>query len=123
MPEIKKILIVDDDDIFLNIAKYAFAHSVPSAKVDFVKNGEEAISYLKLQQPDLLLVDLNLPVMNGWQLVDQIYQVIITPSFKIYIITSSVDPRDRSKAEGSKTISGFIEKPITSEKIERDLVT
>lgn len=122
MTEIKKILLIDDDYVFLNIAKFALNKAIPNARIEMVYNGEEAIKTLQQTDPDVIFVDINMPVMGGWEFLDHLFQDNKKPLFKIFIVTSSIDPNDKSKASIYPNINGFIEKPLTSEKICEQLL-
>jgi CheY-like chemotaxis protein len=71
-----KVLCVDDDPITLMLCKKVIERVNYTKEVDTAKNGEDAIAYfnqLKNNQeipPELVLLDLNMPIMNGWELLD-----------------------------------------------------
>ncbi|MGK7389056.1 MAG: response regulator [Candidatus Cyclobacteriaceae bacterium M2_1C_046] len=122
MTEIKTILLIDDDYVFLNIAKIALNKAIPNVQVEMVNNGEEAINKLRQIDPDIIFVDINMPVMGGWEFLDYIFRNNNQPLFKIFVVSSSIDPVDKSKAKIYPHVNGFIEKPLTTEKISEQLL-
>ena len=70
--------------------------------------------------PDYIFLDINMPVMDGWEFMDELSKMATAKlnNLHIYILTSSLDPSDYSKAELSPLIQGFISKPLEIEKVE-----
>ena len=80
-------------------------------------NGKEALDYLitnKETDVDLILLDINMPVMNGWQFLSNIERVWreIDKSIPIFILSSSVNTYDKQKSAEYKSVKGFINKPL-----------
>lgn len=130
-----KIYCVDDDAITLMLCKKVierveFAHEISTAQ-----NGEEAIEYFQnlanhkdqadFSYPKLTFLDLNMPIMNGWEFLDiytsRGYQNIF-PEAKFIVLSSTIDPQDVSKAKNYAVVLDFLSKPITKEMLE-DLKT
>lgn len=118
MCEDANILIVDDDDIYIYIAKKSVKDACPKAEVFVCKNGEEALNKLPSLNPDVLLLDINMPVMNGWGLLDKLMGKNTSLDFPIFIVSSSLDVNDKEKAASYDFVKGYINKPINKEKIE-----
>lgn len=112
------ILIVDDDDIYIYIAKKSVKDACPKAEVFVCKNGQEALDKLLSLNPDILLLDINMPVMNGWGLLDNLMLKNSSLDFPIFIVSSSLDENDKEKAASYDFVKGYIQKPISKEKIE-----
>lgn len=127
-----KILCVDDDAITLMLCKkvierVSFAHEILTAK-----NGEEAIFYFdelapQLQQdqtvsyPKLTFLDLNMPIMNGWEFLDNYLQNGYHELFseaKFIVLSSTIDPNDVEKTKSYPMVIDFLSKPITKEMLE-----
>jgi CheY-like chemotaxis protein len=121
---VKKLCIIDDDDLYKLLLKKSVKNLGNNVEILTYSNGEEAfIELSKLKNspdllPDLILLDINMPVMNGWELLDELNLRNI-PLGRIYVImvTSSVDPLDRLKATEYQHIIGFLEKPLTTQSI------
>ena len=93
-------------------------------EVDTAKNGEDAIAYfnqLKNNQeipPELVLLDLNMPIMNGWELLDAYLELefnLIFKETKFIVLSSTIDPSDIEKSKSYPMVIDFISKPITKE--------
>ncbi len=88
------------------------------------KNGKDAYDQLlpKLQLntnlPDAILLDLNMPVMDGWQFLDELVKISMAENIPIYIVSSSVDNRDIKKAKTYKMVNKYIIKPFSIPKIK-----
>lgn len=112
-----KIYLVDDDKIFLLTAKFSLKRVFPAADIQSFSNAEEAIAQLLEEQPDLLLLDLNMPVMDGWTFLEELKAKGGTIGFPIYIVSSSIDPSDVNRANENPHVMGFIEKPLDEAKV------
>ena len=115
-----KILLVDDDPIFLTLAELAIKKEQTSIEIFKAMNGEEAIEFLKNQSVDIIFLDLNMPVMNGWEFLDAFPQ-LENRGDQIYILTSSIDPSDQRKADENPFVTSMLEKPLDREKIANTL--
>ncbi|MBC7846502.1 MAG: response regulator [Flavobacterium sp.] len=119
----KKIIWVIDDDIIYQtiINKLIQKSSVFTAHSSFI-NGKEAITTLNntLEEndsylPDIILLDINMPVMDGWEFMEEIKSIKskIKKHILIYIVSSSIAIEDRNKSKTFPDIIGYIPKPIS----------
>jgi len=119
----KKIIWVIDDDIIYQIIinKLIQKSGVFSTHSSFL-NGKEAIITLNntLEKddnslPDIILLDINMPVMDGWEFMEEIKRIKskINKHIQIYIVSSSIAVEDRNKSKTYTDIMGYIPKPIT----------
>ncbi|SNS57837.1 Response regulator receiver domain-containing protein [Ekhidna lutea] len=115
-----KILLVDDDPIFLTLAELAIKKENETIEIYKAMNGEEAISFLKSQSVDVIFLDLNMPVMNGWEFLEALPEVE-NKGDHIYILTSSIDPSDQRKADENPLVTSMLEKPLDKAKITATL--
>ena len=98
-----------------------------SREVVTFANGYEAINHLKKtladhqQLPDIILLDLNMPVMDGWQFLDEFKHIDFGKKITVYIVSSSIDPLDHEKARQYGEVSSFLVKPITRNELEHVL--
>src|SRR3989344_735123 len=82
----KKILIVDDDDFLLDM--YAMKFREAGFLVDIAKNGEEALGRAKEVQPDIMLLDVVMPKMDGFEVLRLIKEQNIVPNALIFILSN-----------------------------------
>lgn len=116
----QRILLVDDDPIFLTLAELAIKKERSDVEIFKAFNGEEAIEFLSNDVVDAIYLDLNMPVMNGWEFLDACMDRNQT-SNKIFVLTSSIDPSDKKRAEENPLVAIMLEKPLNKEKIEKSL--
>ena len=76
MQNLSKILLVDDDPIFLTLAELAIKKENDTVEIFKAMNGEEAIEFLKGQSVDIIFLDLNMPVMNGTDATKEIRKLL-----------------------------------------------
>ncbi|SKC84139.1 response regulator [Ohtaekwangia koreensis] len=116
----KKILLVDDDQICNLISKKTLQRMGIVNEVHTALNGEEAITLLNdyfkgaLSLPDVILLDLNMPIMDGFSFIEAFNRLKIPnkESMRIVIVTSSQNPNDISKAR-ELGVTSFLTKPVT----------
>ncbi|MFV5701835.1 response regulator [Flavobacterium sp. XS2P12] len=126
-----QILCVDDDPITLMLCKKVIIKASFSKETITSQNGEEALDYFnKLKQtnseselkkhPKLIFLDLNMPVMGGWEFLD-IFNTIDYSEFstiKVVVLSSTIDPEDLEKAKSYPMVIDFLSKPITTSMLE-----
>lgn len=120
------ILLVDDDEINNFISIKLIKKALLNTEITACLNGKFAIDQLleisrkdPSKLPDYILLDINMPIMNGWEFLDEYEKLDIDPAgkSKIYIISSSVFSNDISKAKSYPLVKDFISKPLNVEKI------
>ena len=113
---VNTILLIDDDPSVNLLNKFIIEKSAIQANVGEFTNASAALEELSSGtiSPELILLDINMPVMNGWEFAKS-YQELPAElrSSKIFILSSSIDPQDKEKAEESPVIDGFYSKPLT----------
>jgi len=121
---IEIIYVVDDDDIYQYAVKKKILKRKLSAEVNTFKNGKDAILHLGEvvktggPLPDVIFLDLNMPIMDGWEFLDEFGKLSKENNIRIYILSSSVDSRDIERAKNYGMVNGFIAKPLTDAKIK-----
>jgi CheY-like chemotaxis protein len=120
MQQVNNILIIDDDPLYLllvkkTILKYEFAKTI-SAFSNGLEAFDSLIQLINIPSalPDIILLDINMPIMDGWELLDQLIPLLEKTNKKIsiYIATSSIAEDDRKKAKTYPTIKDYLMKPI-----------
>lgn len=122
----KHILLIDDDEINNFLSREIISMYMPLTKIDSFTNPEEALEYirekLKLQQPlpDIILLDINMPLMDGWEFLKAIDKLEQRHLFhtNVYLYTSSVYHEDKLKAQSYSIVKKLFTKPLTAEAIE-----
>lgn len=93
------------------------------------RNGKEALDGLgeaivkKTNLPDVIFLDLNMPVMDGWEFLDELTKVAPSTNdpILIYIVTSSINPSDLIKSREYEMVTNYIVKPITIDQLKEIL--
>jgi CheY-like chemotaxis protein len=120
------VLIIDDDEINNFITAKLISKIPHTPKVTTCLNGEIGLNFLSnciktnATLPDIIFLDINMPVTNGWEFLDR-YEKIISPflshAIPINMVTSSVYTNDISKAKSYNFVNKFVSKPLNIEKI------
>lgn len=124
MKKIDLACIIDDDPIFIFGAKKIMELGNICNSFMVFHNGDEAINSLKpiirsnQQLPDVILLDLNMPIMDGWQFLDEFVKISCPKPVTIYIVTSSIDPADVERAKSYSSVNNYLVKPITSNNLK-----
>jgi len=118
MDKLIKILLAEDDQLDVMNIKRTFDKMNVFYQLHETRNGEEAIEKLKQLQedgkenlPDFVLIDINMPRMNGLELLQVIRETPDWQHLKCFMITTSVEKVDRDTAK-SLGVSGYIVKPL-----------
>jgi CheY-like chemotaxis protein len=122
---IKSLTLVDDDDVFVFLTKKIIQQTNLVELIRVFGNGLDALNFIKenIQQPEalpeIILLDLSMPIMNGWQFLDEFTKINenIGKKITIYVCSSSISPDDIARARTISEVSDFIIKPITKDKL------
>lgn len=121
----KSILIIDDDDVSNFIYKRVIETTRTADKITTFIRAREALEYLEKTAdsspedfPDIIFLDINMPVMNGWQFLEK-YETSFQSKLKkrpvLCMLSSSVYQEDISKAYTYTDVKEYISKPLTSQ--------
>jgi two-component system chemotaxis response regulator CheY len=111
--------IIDDDLVYKFVIKTLIRGTSPTSMILELNDGQEAIEFFNQhrdelsQLPDIILLDINMPRLNGWQFLDQLRISNIAfyrPS--IYMVSSSTDENDIATASSYEEVIRFLSKPI-----------
>lgn len=127
MKALKSTCIIDDDPIFVFGTKRMMKQLNFSEDILVYENGQDAILNLKkmvddgIPLPTVIFLDLNMPIMNGWEFLDD-FGKIPNPNREhvlVYIVSSSIDPRDIERVEEYRAVSKYMIKPVTPEDLQK----
>lgn len=121
----KKLYIIDDDKLSVKLMSMLIQKNQFCDEINSFYNAQTALEELERNSndndkiPDGILLDLNMPVMDGWQFLDEFILLPIKKEISIFIVTSSIDPVDIEMAKKHAFLKGYIMKPITAEKLKK----
>jgi CheY-like chemotaxis protein len=110
------IAVVDDDNIILFLHKKILQKAKFEASPHTFNSAKKALDFFdKIPDsatPILLFLDINMPIMNGWDLLEVIHQDSFEKEVHVVMVTSSVDASDKEKAFSYSKVIDFVEKPL-----------
>lgn len=115
--------IIDDDDMYISLITKVIDVRKLSKNLLIFKNGKEALDYFlstlkhldNKGVPQVILLDLNMPVMDGWQFLSELSKYDF-PGLKdttLYIVSSSINPIDMERSKAISLVKDFLVKPVT----------
>lgn len=127
--KLKKILLIDDNKTTNFLHEYILKKEGIVDKIVSVISGYDALDYLKTPVngvypiPDIIFLDINMPGINGWEFIEEYNKLPeeLKANRIIIMLTTSLNPNDKEKANEAKEVNGFINKPLTSDKIKKIL--
>lgn len=120
------ICIIDDDEVYQFTVTKNIQSQKLAKKILVFSDGEEALQFLTANigdndaVPDVIFLDINMPIMDGWQFLEKYIHLKprIGKKVTLYMVSSSVDPADTQRAKAIEEISDYIIKPITPEQLK-----
>ena len=116
-----KVCLIDDDNIYQFTARRILESTGLAGEIKSFYNGKEAITYFKDEHniqpetlPDVIFLDINMPIMNGWEFLEEyktVQQTFPKP-IVVYVVSSSIDDNDMRKSREYKLVSDYIVKPV-----------
>ncbi|PJJ75731.1 response regulator receiver domain-containing protein [Thermoflavifilum aggregans] len=124
---LKRIFLIDDDPIHQQIAVLMLQKAEVVEEVTGFQEAQAALDYIRAHAaepealPEVILLDLNMPVMDGWAFLDAFEQMRdgLLASVRIFIYTSSINYHDRLRAHQYPSVTGYLVKPLSKEDIQR----
>ncbi len=111
------ILTVDDDENDQFICTYTIRKFDPNIKVLKAMNGLEALDLLKSTTPAAIILDINMPVMNGFEFLEHYTREFDTHAPVVAMLTSSHHAADRERAMRYDFVKSYFEKPLTPDNL------
>ncbi len=116
------VWLVEDDPIYRMMERKLVQTAYPQSHIQEFENGQQPLKKLEEpgaheERPDLILLDLNMSVVSGWDFLEKIHPFTHSKQPDILVVTSSIDAFDREKALSYPTVKGFLSKPIKAEDI------
>lgn len=117
------IILIDDDPINNLINKRLINKLSISPNVIEFSEAEKALDFIQASTgvQSLVLLDINMPVMNGWDFLCSYARLGKRTTESIIMLSSSIDHHDRQRSRNFGFVQGFIEKPLTGEKLAKAL--
>lgn len=121
------ICLIDDDDIY----QFTFTRGLKSNKVAkkilVFSDGEEARDFMRDNVantevlPDVIFLDINMPVMDGWEFLEEFVKLKtkVQKKITIYMVSSSVDPADVERAKAISDVSDYLIKPVGESQLKQ----
>ena len=131
---IDKILLVEDDPIAVMLCKSVISRQGIVRNIETARDGQKALDYYQslldenansgqLLFPELILLDLNMPVMGGWEFLDVFLKKYFAycKNTRVVILSSSIVPEDEERARDYDIVVDFLSKPIRKDHLSKML--
>lgn len=119
-----KYILIDDDPIINLVHKKVIKKNDLEAEVTDFISGKKALDYLKNSndtEKNIILLDNNMPEMNGFEFLDALlkHKGINCEQYNIFILTSSLNNKDKEQATQYPILKGYLEKPLDISNLQK----
>lgn len=118
---LKVYWIVDDDPIARILIEKKMKKKNLGEQVQCFTNGQEALERLQTvhngDRPDLIFLDLNMPILDGWEFLDAAQSRIQDAKIRVAILSSSISKDDHDKAKKYPCVNCFLNKPLNTDEL------
>ena len=128
MPDAKHIVfLIDDDNIYQYTARVILESTGLAKQIQSFYNGNDAINYFADPKnfdsenlPDVIFLDINMPIMDGWEFLEEYkqFQGQLPKPIAIYMVSSSVNSSDMQKSRSYNAVSDYLVKPVSRSKYQ-----
>lgn len=123
-PTTPVVAVIDDDSVYQFTANRTLKATQLAHQVLQFTNGQEALSFITSHAsevsklPDIIFLDINMPITDGWEFLDEYRKIkkAISKPIRIYMVSSSIDPRDINRAKDNPEVIEYVEKPVSLSK-------
>ena len=124
-------MLIDDNEIdnlinqkmieAANITEHIFTHTGARSAIEFLKNIEKVENVANEILPDVIFLDIDMPLMDGFQFLDEFDKLsdATKSKCKIVMLTSSINPQDVNKSKEYSYVKKYINKPLSQENLEK----
>lgn len=121
MKSIKNLFLVDDDEIFTFLTKRTIEETQLVDQIKIFSNGQDALEFLEKAAgnkdllPEVILLDINMPILDGWGFLEEFVQLqpSIGKKITVYVVSTSISPFDLERSKNVSEVSDYIIKPVT----------
>ncbi|SFC54188.1 CheY chemotaxis protein or a CheY-like REC (receiver) domain [Flexibacter flexilis DSM 6793] len=127
----KAVMLIDDNEIdnLINqkiieasdVAEHILSHTGAKAALEFLRNVEKMASIKTDMLPEVIFLDVDMPLMDGFQFLDEFEKLSddIKKHCGIVMLTSSINPQDLNKAKKSAYVKKYLNKPLTQDALDK----
>lgn len=125
MKKFKLVCIVDDDPVYVFGARKIMERANFAEEFSVFHNPEIALNNLSIaletntQLPDVMLMDINMPMLDGWQLLEELSKFPALKNIAVYVMSSSIEPDDVQQAKRFPIVKGYLNKPLNNGVLEK----
>lgn len=128
LPIVELACIIDDDGIYINLVKKIIETKKLCKNLLIFNDGKQSIDYFEtlLQNlsvnniPEIIFLDLNMPVMDGWEFLERFTKIKnrLGKKITLYVVSSSINPTDIDRAKSLEHVTDYLIKPIKIKELE-----